>query len=147
MDTAWTRPVPSPPPLPPRNRCPFLCYFLFPTHLAPNLATDKTRIAQNRQRRSRAPPRGRQSRPKHWPCWIRTIVYMDPTFLRTFIVCFPCQNACSSSFYISDPLFDLAPIVIPSISNIAARFRCRQGQSFILSFLSHFSHSCRILVS
>ena len=42
----------------PRNPHSFPCLFHIPTHLASNLATDDTRVAQNRQRNSCAPPRG-----------------------------------------------------------------------------------------
>jgi len=47
-----------------------LITFLFqiPPHLASNISTDNTRVAQNRQHNSRAPPRGRRTGSKHDSC-------------------------------------------------------------------------------
>ena len=44
---------------------PFPCHAHIPTYLASNLPTNNTQIAQSRQHKSRVPPQGRQSRPKH----------------------------------------------------------------------------------
>jgi len=122
-----------------------------PTHLAANLATDDTRIAQIRQNNRCVPLRGRRSRGPRTSalsvqCRIGSLS-MDSTLFRTFIVCFSIRTPARLLLYLSFSLFDLAPTVVPPKPNVAAGV-CHRQRPFLLLyfFLGFYSLVSSVLV-